>query len=136
MYNQSFTQSEKLRWIIFNYKINGNRNIFILLRLYYYNQPNTTKQVKMINALILRPPSSESIQLEVQHMQICIETDYTTISTLHKLIDKWLTQSVQNSCNSLHTFKPVFKIFSLILITSFKRGLNSYDDQLFLCSLH
>ena len=51
----------------------------------------------MVNALIfwlLSKPSSESIKLEVQHMQICIEIDYTTISTSHKLIDKWLTQSV------------------------------------------
>ena len=56
-------------------------------------------------------------------MQICIEIDYTTISTLHKLIDKWLTESVQNSCNSLDAFKPVFKIdfFSLILIALKRR---------------
>ena len=58
-------------------------------------------------------------------MQICIEIDYTTISTLHKLTDKWLTQSVQSSCNSLGAFKPVFKIgfFSLILIASLKRRI-------------
>ena len=45
----------------------------------------------MINALIFRllsKPYSESIKLEVQHMQICVEIDYITISTLHKLIDK------------------------------------------------
>ena len=45
----------------------------------------------MINALIFRlssKPSSDSIKLEVQHMQICAEIDYTTISNLHKLIDK------------------------------------------------
>ena len=63
--------------------------------------------------------------LEVQHVQICIEIDYTTISTLHKLIDKWLTQSVQNGCNSLDAFKPVFKIgfLSLILIASLHRRM-------------
>ena len=27
-------------------------------------------------------------KLEVQHVQICREIDYTTISTLHKLTDK------------------------------------------------
>ena len=32
--------------------------------------------------------SSESTKLEVQHMQICIEIDYSTIFPLHKLIDK------------------------------------------------
>ena len=45
----------------------------------------------MINSLKFGLPSkasSESIKLEVQHMQICIEIDYITISTLHKLIDK------------------------------------------------
>ena len=45
----------------------------------------------MINALIFRlpsKPSSESVKLEVQHMRIFIEIEYTTISTLHKLIDK------------------------------------------------
>ena len=45
----------------------------------------------MINSLkfgLPSKPSSESIKLEVQHMQICIEIDYITISTLHKLIDK------------------------------------------------
>ena len=45
----------------------------------------------MVNTLLFRLPSkptSESIKLEVQHMQVCIEIDYTTISTLHKLIDK------------------------------------------------
>ena len=31
-------------------------------------------------------PSSESIKLKVQHMLICLEIDYTTISTLQKLI--------------------------------------------------
>ena len=82
----------------------------------------------MINALtfpLLSKPSSESIKLEIQHMQICVEIDHTTISTLHKLIHKWLTQSIQNSCNSLDTFKPVFKIglFSLILIASLKRRI-------------
>ena len=109
-------------------KINVNPNTFILLRLYYYNQLNKTKEVKMINALIFRlssKPSSESIKLEVQHMQICTEIDYTTISNLHKLIDKWLSQSVQSSCNSLDAFKPVFKIgfFTLILIASLKRRI-------------
>ena len=82
----------------------------------------------MINALIFRllsKPYSESIKLEVQHMQIFVEIDYITISTLHKLIDKILTQSVQNSCNSLDAFKPVFKIgfFSLVLIASLKRRI-------------
>ena len=45
----------------------------------------------MINALIfplLSKPSSETIKLEIQHMQICVEIDHTTISTLHKLIHK------------------------------------------------
>ena len=45
----------------------------------------------MINALIFRlpsKPSSESVKLEVQHMENCIEIDYTTISTLYKLIEK------------------------------------------------
>ena len=67
----------------------------------------------MINAFtfrLLSKPSSESIKLEVQHIQICIEINHTTISSLHKLIDKWLIQSVQNSCNSLDAFKPVLKI--------------------------
>ena len=44
----------------------------------------------MINPLIFRlpsKPSSESMKLEVQHMQIYIEIDYTTISTLHEFID-------------------------------------------------
>ena len=46
----------------------------------------------MINALIFRlpsKPSSHSIKLKVQHMQICIEIDWTTIRTLHKLIDNY-----------------------------------------------
>ena len=82
----------------------------------------------MVNALIFQlssKPSSKSIKLEVQNMQTCIEIEYTTISTLHKLIDKWLTQSVQSSCNSLDAFKPVFKIsfVSLILIASLKRRI-------------
>ena len=82
----------------------------------------------MINSLkfgLPSKPSSESIKLEVQHMQICIEIDYITISTLHKLIDKWLTQSVQNNCNSIDAFKLLFKIsfFSLILIASLKRRI-------------
>ena len=82
----------------------------------------------MINVLIFRLPSkasSESIKPRIRHVQICIEIDYTTISILHKLIDKWLTQSVQNSCNSLDAFKPVFKIgfFSLVLIASLKRRI-------------
>ena len=80
----------------------------------------------MINALIFRlpsKPSSESVKLEVQHMRIFIEIDYTTISTLHKLIDKWLTQSVQNSCNlcvdsvvNIHLMNVmVFTICSILL---------------------
>ena len=46
----------------------------------------------MINALIFRlpsKPSSHSIKLKVQDMQICIEIDWTTIRTLHKLIDNY-----------------------------------------------
>ena len=45
----------------------------------------------MLNALIFRLPSKsplESIKLEVQHMQICMEIVYTTINALHKLTDK------------------------------------------------
>ena len=45
----------------------------------------------MVNALIFRLPSKpplESIKLEAQHLQICIEIGYTVISTLHKLTDK------------------------------------------------
>ena len=74
-------------------------------------------------------------------MQICIEIGCTTIGTLHKLIHKLLTRSVQNSCNFLEVLKPVFKIgfFSLILIASLKRRIFQFlnilnDDQLFLCS--
>ena len=40
----------------------------------------------MINALIFRLPSKrspESITLELQHMQICVEIDYTTICTFY-----------------------------------------------------
>ena len=86
--------------------------------------------MKITNALIFRLPSkssSECIKLEVQHMQICIGLDYTTISTLHELIDKWLIQSIQNS--SLDTFKPVFEIgfFSLILIASLKRRIFQFS---------
>ena len=82
----------------------------------------------MVNNFIFRlpsKPSSESIKLEVQHMQVCIEIDCTTISTLHKLIDKWLTQWLQNSRNSLDAFKLVFKIgfFPLILIACLKRRI-------------
>ena len=92
----------------------------------------------MINALIFRLPSmlsSECIKLKVRHMLICLEIDYTTISTLqkliflfyqgHKLIDKWLAQSVQNSCTSLDIFKALLKIsfFSLTLIASLKRRI-------------
>ena len=44
-----------------------------------------------------------------------------------------MTQSVQNSCNSLDTFKPVFKIgfFSLILTAAAlkKEYSNSYDKK-------
>ena len=43
-------------------------------------------------------------------MQILTEIDYTTTSTLHKLVDKLLIQSVPNSYNYLDAFKPVFKI--------------------------
>ena len=82
----------------------------------------------MINAPLFRlpsKPSSECIKLEVQHMLICIEIHNTTVGTLRKLIDKWLTQSVQNKCNSLDAFKPVFKIgfFSFILIAHLKRRI-------------
>ena len=46
-----------------------------------------------------------------------------TISTLHKLIHKWLTLSVQGSCNSLDAFKPGLKIslFSLTLVAVRRR---------------
>ena len=97
----------------------------------------------MINALtfrLLSKPSSESIKLEVQHIQICIEINHTTISSLHKLIDKWLIQSVQNSCNSLDASKPVFKIdfFSFILIASLKRRIFQFLWQpiifVFICT--
>ena len=56
-------------------------------------------------------------------MQICIEINYNYYQ--YKLIDKWLTQSVQNSSNSLDAFKPLFKMsfFSLILIASLKRRI-------------
>ena len=94
----------------------------------YIIKTNETKQNKMINPLIFRlpsKPSSESIKLEVQHMQTCTEIDCTTISTLHILSDNWLAQSVQKSCNSLGAFKQGFRIgfFSLILIASLKRRI-------------
>ena len=50
------------------------------------------KKVKITNALIFRPLSkspSDSVKLKVKHMQICIEIDYTTITTLHKFVDKY-----------------------------------------------
>ena len=69
---------------------------------------NETKQNKSRSQMLLYFALSQShpqtVKLRVKHMQICIEIDCTTISTLHKLIDKWLTRSVQNICNSEQSF--------------------------------
>ena len=60
----------------------------IRIKSFCFILTNYTKQVKMINAFIFRlptKPSSESMNIRSVTR---IEIDYTTISTLHKLIDK------------------------------------------------
>ena len=84
---------------------------------------NETKQNKSRSQMLLYFALSQShpqtVKLKVKHMQICIGIDCTTISTLHKLIDKWLTRSVQNICNSLDAFKPWRSIILAFICTKF-----------------